>query len=135
MKSGGVLILGTPNSNGWGAKLFGRYWISWHTPYHLQLFSKKSLELAANKAGLVIESVKTITSTQWLYLQSVHLFTRPRMGIPSPFWAPNVKRTSIQQRTITLMTWINYTKIFDLITRLFDSLGIGDNYLFFLRKS
>ena len=33
LKPGGTAILSTPNANGWGAKVFGRRWINWHTPY------------------------------------------------------------------------------------------------------
>jgi hypothetical protein len=34
-----MVIIGTPNANGWGARVFGRYWINWHAPYHLHFFN------------------------------------------------------------------------------------------------
>ncbi len=134
MKPGGMLIIGTPNSNGWGAKVFGRHWIHWHTPYHLQLFSKKSMKLATEKAGLALEDVKTITNSYWLYLQWVHLLLRPDEGEPSVLWNPGIKRSRAQERIITMMTWMHQTRINHVISRIFDALGVGDNYLFFLRK-
>jgi SAM-dependent methyltransferase len=134
MKPGGVLILGTPNSDSWGAKLLGRRWISWHTPYHLQLFSKQSMKLAAEEAGLIMDGVKTITDSEWLRLQWIHLFTRPNIGEPSVFWASDIKQNLYQKSLIAILTGIHLTKVNHVITRFFDALGIGDNYIFFLRK-
>lgn len=134
LRPGGVLILGTPNSNGWGARTFGDRWIHWHAPYHLHLFSRKSMALAAEQSGLALTDVRTLTHSDWLHFQWVHLLTRPRMGQPSPFWAPNIQRTFIQKGIMTAMLCIHLTKIDHVITRLFDALDMGDNYLFFLRK-
>ncbi|ORU93993.1 MAG: hypothetical protein A6F70_07260 [Cycloclasticus sp. symbiont of Bathymodiolus heckerae] len=50
LKPGGQAILSMPNANGWGARLFGKYWINWHAPYHLQFFSQISMSLAVNKS-------------------------------------------------------------------------------------
>jgi 2-polyprenyl-3-methyl-5-hydroxy-6-metoxy-1,4-benzoquinol methylase len=135
IKPGGVLILGTPNSNGWGANMFGDRWVHWHTPYHLQLFSKKSMSLAAERARLTVEKVETITSSDWLYFQWIHLLTRPKIGEVSVFWTPNVKRTLVHEKAITFLNLLHYMKINHVLTRIFDALGIGDNYLFFLRKN
>jgi 2-polyprenyl-3-methyl-5-hydroxy-6-metoxy-1,4-benzoquinol methylase len=135
LKQGGIAILSTPNSNGWGARLFGRRWINWHAPYHIQHFSLLSMTTAAQKAGLSVEKVKTITSSEWLYYQWLHVFTYPNMGEPSPFWSTTMARNFKVKIIFGILTLVHWTKINHVITRFFDALGMGDNYLFILRKT
>lgn len=134
LKPGGVAVISTPNANGWGAKLFGRRWINWHAPYHLQHFSRKSVELAAAQAGLQVESVRTITSSEWLLYQWIHLLAFPKMGTASVFWSPQARRGVWERAVFILCRAVHRTKINHLLTRLFDAAGVGDNHLFFLRK-
>lgn len=135
LKPGGMAILGAPNANGWGAKFFGRLWINWHAPYHLQFFSAKSINIAAEEAGLNIVSYKTLTSSDWLLYQWMHLLTLPHMGEPSQFWSPKTIRGLTYKFIQLILNQIHRTKINHVLTRLFDALGVGDNYLFFLIKS
>lgn len=134
LKPDGRVIISTPNSNGWGARLFGRQWINWHTPYHLQFFSIDSMKMAAEKAGLAVEKVYTITSSEWLFYQWMHLITIPPMGIVSGFWAPKQSLPILKKFGFELLRLIHKTKLNHLITRVFDGLGMGDNYVFILRK-
>lgn len=134
LKPGGVAILSTPNSNGWGAKVFRNRWINFHAPYHLHHFSDKSMHIIADNAGLEIEWIKTLTSSDWLHHQWNHALIFPRMGEPSPYWSPKVKRGFKVKLTLAFLSVLHRTKINHLITRLCDTLGIGDNYLFFMRK-
>jgi 2-polyprenyl-3-methyl-5-hydroxy-6-metoxy-1,4-benzoquinol methylase len=134
LKPGGLAILSTPNSNGWGARLFARRWINWHAPYHLQHFSKMSMKMAAEKAGLRIECVKTLTSSEWLHYQWIQLFIFPSMGEPSQFWSPKAKRVFWQKVVRAILGVIHHVRFNHIITRIFDGFGVGDNYLFFLRK-
>lgn len=134
LKPGGIAIFSTPNANGWGAKIFGRQWINWHAPYHLQNFSKKSMHIAAVQAGLRMERICTITSSEWLHYQWYHILTIPKMGEASSFWLPTGKFTRKERLLFKMLSYLHRLKINHLITRLFDALGVGDNYLFFLRK-
>ncbi|MFK8011405.1 MAG: class I SAM-dependent methyltransferase [Marinicellaceae bacterium] len=135
LKSGGTAILSTPNANGWGAKLFGTRWINWHAPYHLQFFSRKSMKLAAKQAGMEVVSVKTITNSEWLLYQWIHLITYPQQGHSSDFWLQKeVESIFFKKVIIRLFSLLHRTKINHLITRLFDSLGLGDNFVFILKK-
>ncbi len=135
LKPNGYAILATPNSNGWGAWLFGKKWINWHAPYHLQHFSKKSLYMVANKSGFEIETIKTITSSEWLHYQWLHLITLPKEGEKSIFWSnAQFKKTISQKIILKLINLWHKTKINHLITRFFDSFQIGDNYLIILKK-
>jgi len=98
LKSGGKAILSTPNANGWGAKIFGRRWINWHAPYHLQFFSRDSMRIAAEQAGFEVTQVKTITNSEWLFYQWIHLVTYPKLGEPSWFWSPK-KMVQLSRRS------------------------------------
>jgi len=133
LKPGGYAILGTPNANGWGASLFGARWVSWHIPYHLQFFSRKSMELAAEQAGYELEKVMTVTSSEYLHLQWNHLAFRPKPGRKSRFWVPQAN-TRFQKMVFKALGFMHRVKFNHVVTRLFDTLGIGDNYLFVLRK-
>lgn len=134
LKPGGLAILSTPNANGWGARLFGRYWINWHAPYHLHHFSRKSIAISAEQAGMTLEQIKILTSSEWLFYQWVHLVTFPKMGEPSPFWSSKGKARGGMTWIIAFLRIVHLTKMNHFVTRLFDALGGGDNYLFFLRK-
>jgi 2-polyprenyl-3-methyl-5-hydroxy-6-metoxy-1,4-benzoquinol methylase len=134
LKPRGCLILSTPNAKGWGSRIFGKKWINWHAPYHVHLFSGKSMKLAAEKAGLVVEKNKTITSSQWLFFQWLHLATYPVMGKPSGFWSPKTLLTFKQKIIVKFVSLIHLTKINHIITRFFDSLNMGDNQVLVLRK-
>jgi SAM-dependent methyltransferase len=134
LKPGGVAILSTPNTDGWGAKVFCRRWINWHAPYHLQFFTPYSMQLAAEQAGLVVERTITITPSAWLHFQWLHLLMYPPEGKPSIFWAPGGTWSLMQRLALKGLTIAHRLKLDHVITRVFDALGLGDNRLFFLRK-
>lgn len=136
LKPGGTVILTTPNARGWGAKLFGKRWINWHSPYHLQFFTRQSMQLAAQQAGLVLAEVKTVTNSEWLLYQWIHLVTYPKLGIPSWFWSPNKSGAVFYQKLLVkFLLILHKTKINHWATRFFDSLSIGDNFVFVLKKT
>lgn len=135
LKPGGYVILSTPNPYSWGAKLFGKKWINWHTPYHLHFFSRKSLNAAMNKAGLEIDSIKTITSSEWLFYQWCHLIFYPKAGVKSIFWESTNQHKRFTQKIIfRLLRTMHRLKINHFLTRIFDSTGIGDNYIIIGKK-
>jgi 2-polyprenyl-3-methyl-5-hydroxy-6-metoxy-1,4-benzoquinol methylase len=134
LKPGGVAILSTPNVCGWGARLFSRRWINWHAPYHLHFFTLKSMQLAAQNAGLVLERTVTITPSAWLHFQWIHFFTCPPEGKPSVFWVPGSQWSFTQKVLLRALLILHRSKINHLVTRLFDASGLGDNRLYFLRK-
>lgn len=139
LKSGGTAVISFPNAHGWGAKVFGRRWINWHAPYHLQFYSKKSLDLLAEEAGLEIVSDQTITPSAWLHFQWIHLLTCPGEGEPSQFWAglacgKDVEFTTAQKLGMRLFGLLHRARVNHLVTRMFDSIGLGDNRMVFLRK-
>lgn len=137
LKRGGTAVLSTPNAAGWGARIFGRRWINWHAPYHLQLFSRRSLRIAAEQAGLKVAEIKTTTNSEWLFYQWLHLITYPKPGEPSLFWSLNLNRngmTLMQGLSVRFVQLMHRLKINHVLTRIFDTLGLGDNYVFVLKK-
>ena len=134
LKPGGQLILSTPNPDGWGVRLFGNRWIHWHAPYHLQFFSKLSLERAAAKAGLLVERRQTITQSSWLDFQLCHLATYPLEGQPSGFWSSRRPRTMAQRVALRLARLPQQLGVIGLLTRLMDALQFGDNSVYILRR-
>ena len=60
LKSGGKLIIVTPNSSSLGHTLFGRHWLHLDQPRHLQIFNVLNLQSMAEKAGFKIYDSFTI---------------------------------------------------------------------------
>ena len=90
--------------------------------------------LAAEQAGLVVERAITITPSAWLHYQWIHLLSCPPEGVVSPFWAPGGKWSFMQKVALRTLEIVHRCKINHVITRIFDTLGMGDNRLYFLRK-
>lgn len=134
LKSSGKVVISTPNANGWGANVFGRKWINWHAPYHLQFFSKQSIKIVAQKAGLILEQAKTITNSDWLFLQWNHMLMYPKIGKASQFWGPVGQRSIIKKIMSRVLFVLHRLKFNHILTRVFDALGVGDNYVFVFRK-
>jgi 2-polyprenyl-3-methyl-5-hydroxy-6-metoxy-1,4-benzoquinol methylase len=134
LKPGGSAVLSTPNLKGWSARLFRTRWAHWHAPYHLQLFSLASMRAAAAKAGLSVERSMTVTSSEWLKYQWIHLLTRPLPGEPSPFWSGLREMTTRQNVGVRALSLLHKGKVNHVLTRLIDGVGLGDNRLYFLRK-
>lgn len=131
LKPGGRLVFTTPNARGWTAKLCGRRWIHWHPPYHVCLHTRRSLRLLLTAAGFVLDRLDTVTSSPWLTYQIIHLATLPEVGQPSPFWDQRYDQpwTAAGLRTRRLAFWLQAHQVTPLVCRLFDALGIGDNFV------
>lgn len=136
LKIGGYAIISTPNSKGWGIKWYGNKWLHFHVPYHLHLFSKKSLKIVAEKAKFKVVGIKYITHSDWLYWQWIHLLFIPHMNESSVYWKymDRGKYTPEQLKKVKSIDLVKKIKINDIITRFFDFLHFGDNIVYILKK-
>ncbi len=135
LRPGGTVVITTPNAGSFGAHLFGRKWLNWHVPYHIQFYTPRSLKHAARRAGLEVVRARTVTASEWQYYQWMHVLQYPPRGEPSGFWSakgrvrhvsPFLDRSVSQGRRLRLHRYIS---------RLLDVLGLGDNFVFILRKA
>lgn len=131
---GGAVILSTPNPEGLGNLVFNKRWTHWHAPYHIHLFSRDSMTAAAGRAGLGLESMHNVTSSEWLHDQWVHLFLKPKISQPSVFFSFKARGKTWQRALIRGLRLMHYTGVNHVLTRLFDMLGMGDNRVYVLRK-
>jgi SAM-dependent methyltransferase len=134
LKPGGIAVLATPNPESAGARLFGVRWPHWHTPYHLQFFTGSSMRIAAERAGLTLVSSRTVTSSEWLYYQWLHLASRPAPGTPSDFWTPGRPVRPAFRFLRRVFTLLHRLQLDHVVTRVLDAAGVGDNRLFTLRR-
>lgn len=130
LKKNGIAVVCTPNHGGWGAKVFGRKWINWHAPYHLQLFSAASMQLLADKSGFVLDQHMTITSSKWIFYQLCSLVKYPSPGEPNIFWSSRQTRGLMDYVLLRAVELTHSLKMTHLITRAFDAVGLGDNHFF-----
>jgi len=134
LKPGGSVIITTPNPKSLPARIFGRKWLNWHTPYHIQFYTKRSLRKVVEGAGLELESTRTTTASAWQYYQWEHVVQFPEKGKRSAFWsAGQVERKEAPRR----QRWIQRARKWWLhawVSRALDALGLGDNHVFILRK-
>jgi len=131
---GGRLILTVPNSFGWGAWLFGRRWIHWHVPYHLQFFSRESIRrLVAIVGGLEIEREECHTHSHWLAFQWSALVTFPKQGNRSAFWSKGEMGVA-HKVMLRAGNVLQRSGVLALVTRAMDFLGVGDNRVVVLRR-
>ena len=128
LKRNGTAILTTPNPKGFGAWLYGRRWLNWHVPYHLQFYSHRSLALAAERAGLVVEHSSTRTASDWQYFQWQHARLFAPQGVRSNFWSGQTVSVPFLTRLALRL------KLHCWISRILDALGLGDNRVIVLRK-
>jgi SAM-dependent methyltransferase len=135
LRRGGRAILTTPNAASPLARILGRRWLHWHTPYHLQFFSQESMRLSAAQAGLQVDRRVTVASSEWLHYQWLHFFALPGLGARSAFWCPGVEQHLMYRYLRRPLAAAHRWKINHLVTRAMDALGMGDNQIFFLRRA
>jgi len=75
----GQLWISCPNNQSWLRRLFGRFWINWHVPFHIVHFSKATLTRLVEQNGFRVERVRNETPALW-FTQSLlaRLFAKPR---------------------------------------------------------
>lgn len=132
LKKNGRGILSFPNSKSLNRYIFGKRWLHWHVPYHLNFFSKKSFNLLAKNSGLKVVSTKTVTPNEWTLLQLRMLTTSPVEGKASTIW--NNSGTGNSSRgSASLKTKLQYLLVLVLkyaitpLNRIIDALSLGES--------
>lgn len=132
LKKNGRGILSFPNGEALNRYIFGKRWLHWHVPYHLNFFSKKSFSLLAKNAGLKVTSIKTVTPNEWTLLQLRMLTTSPTEGEVSTIWK-NSGTGNSSQDTTSLKTKLQYLLGLLLkytiapLNRIIDALSLGES--------
>ena len=137
LKPGGRIIATTPNCRSLTARLAGRRWIHWHPPYHRHFFSTASLRAAAAGAGLTVSHIGRTTKSDWLQMQWYHLLAPARPGRSAPFWTrgagPLLRNAAAGRRQAArAIGMAQQIRLWHLLTRLLDRIGLGDNLVFVL---
>jgi SAM-dependent methyltransferase len=82
LRPGGRLVLTTHNIRSLWRYVFGRYWINWHTPFHLFHSHPSSLAYLASRAGFRPLWMETRTPMYWLMFSIRALRDGVRYGQP-----------------------------------------------------
>jgi 2-polyprenyl-3-methyl-5-hydroxy-6-metoxy-1,4-benzoquinol methylase len=67
LKTGGRLVMLTPNAESFGLDFYGRCWRGLEPPRHLQIFSQPALEQTLKQAGLSVIRGQSLVGPQVLY--------------------------------------------------------------------
>jgi SAM-dependent methyltransferase len=67
LKPAGTLVVLTPNVESRGHARFGAAWLNLDPPRHLFLFSPKTLQRVAERAGLEVLTLRSTARTAWVY--------------------------------------------------------------------
>jgi 2-polyprenyl-3-methyl-5-hydroxy-6-metoxy-1,4-benzoquinol methylase len=86
---GGQVWISCPNSRSWLRSCFGRYWINWHTPFHVVHFSTRTLDTMLRRAGFSNVRSRQITPSVWAASSVIaRMFARkgkPNRQLRNPF--------------------------------------------------
>lgn len=138
LKTRGKIILSFPNSDSIYQKILKSKWLNWHVPFHQSFFTKKSLNLAADRVELKIKKIRTVTPNSWTIMQLAMLLKKPIEGHQGFAWELINKSRRNRRRLISIL----FQKILvflilipiTIINRIIDYLEQGESILVFLEK-
>ena len=89
LKSDGQIWVSCPNVESWQRKLFGRYWINWHVPFHIVHFSQKTLTNILKETGFEIQEIRQESPALWvahsIIVRLFAQFGQPTKQLRNPF--------------------------------------------------
>jgi len=138
LKKTGKIVLSFPNTNALSLKIYGRKWLHWHIPYHLNHFNKKSFEILAKEAGLKIKSIKTVTPNLWTILQIKSFLNNIKLGQRDSLWDQDDNKNKIKNKPSFVNNLISKSlplveKLL-IINRLIDQFDLGESFVVELKK-
>lgn len=135
LKQNGTIVLSFPNTGALYRRLWGKNWLHWHIPYHLNHFNKKSVEFLAKSANLKIVKIKTVTPNLWTILQIRSWINNPKIGQRDIMWDPN--NTTDTGRKSNRREYVSgtlpYLEKLLSINRFIDNLGLGESFVVTLK--
>lgn len=143
LKPGGMIRWSTPNIQGWNRRVSQEKWINWHIPFHLHFFSPKSVHILAEKTGMHISSLRTMTPRPWVTQQwMTSLQPRVKNGEKNTNWEPRKPGVGIVQYLRSLSprqaAILLSSHGLGLLTipfwRIIDACKKGDSFLITLRS-
>lgn len=66
LEAGGQVWISCPNSQSWLRRVFGKYWINWHIPFHISHFNPLALRRLLADVGFENVEVRQITPALWV---------------------------------------------------------------------
>lgn len=66
LKRGGEVWISCPNVNSWLRRLFGKFWINWHVPFHIVHFSRDTLTKLLETSGFQVHQCRQETPSLWV---------------------------------------------------------------------
>lgn len=141
---GGRLAIAMPNVNSLYRRWFGRCWINWHVPYHLQHFTLGSARRFFEGQGWRVLKCHTITPNLWTILQFRAAAERPSEGGKTALWTRAAAQSESEQKdkisaATRMLLWFatsapGWVRAPGLITvnRAIDVLGFGDSLMFLI---
>ena len=89
LKPGGQVWISCPNVESWQRKLFGKYWINWHVPFHIVHFSRSTLTKILKETGFEIQEIHQESPALWvahsIIVRLFAKFGRPTKQLRNPF--------------------------------------------------
>lgn len=78
LKPDGQVWISCPNLESWQCKLFGKYWINWHVPFHIVHFSQHILVKTLKASHFKIQDMRQASPSLWIaYSLITSLFAKP----------------------------------------------------------
>lgn len=137
IKDDGRIVLSFPNTGALSRKIWGRKWLHWHIPYHLNHFSKESVLRLADTAGLKVVSIKTETPNLWTVLQIRAYLSDVKEGQRDPMWdtgeQPVVDSNKLNVKSL-LQRAMPVVSSLLVLNRVIDAFGLGESFVVELTK-
>jgi 2-polyprenyl-3-methyl-5-hydroxy-6-metoxy-1,4-benzoquinol methylase len=84
----GQIWISCPNNQSWLSRVFGKYWINWHLPFHISHFSSKTITNLLEQTGFTTIEICQVTPAAWVASSIIaRLFAReghPTRGLRNP---------------------------------------------------
>ena len=133
LRPGGALVVEVPRLDGWGRRMFGRWYWPHLPPQHLQVFSRRGLARLLEDRGLEVDFVRSRKGYPLQACTTLVLFARYTFGSQSSHRSRWWLRGPLMALGFSLLPLFF---LFDLIAApILNRLGMGDILLVVAKKA